>query len=299
MYYPRRTNNNTLELWWKGLIIVIFLLHVVVLYNFVSLPPTFIPSVSVNSKPFAQQTIEKEQTELSNEIQLQKLQQQLQLQQQLFEEKEAEIAKFKLQNFDEQVENEKIIQNLLSKQQQIASAIKYQNNLSSKTIKVPTTIRYSHSTYKKNTPEKKLNIVTFNVWNTNEDWKERLIAFAKQIKELEVDIIGFQEVRTIDTGKRSETLSLYQIYQFPSEDKNISRIDGTIFYDESFVKKYPENQLQFIQSLLPDFPYLVFVPFTTFQTTQQEGIAVCFSANYLIIKLCLLTCLFSTYQNMK
>lgn len=54
---------------------------------------------------------------------------------------------------------------------------------------------YTHSESSSELVDTPIRILSYNVWNYNDPWKDRLEIMSKQIVELDPTIIGFQEVR--------------------------------------------------------------------------------------------------------
>ena len=163
-------------------------------------------------------------------------------------------------------EYQKTIQKLMEKIQESHASIKYLSQKLEKQqipqIPVGGGVKKSVENFGENPNKNIIKISTFNIWNVNQPWQRRMEELVKIIRSKNIEILGLQEVRTT---KRS-SLQLIQPIN--------TSLDGLKINNTLEITNISDIQLHFIQRLLPDFKWSVYMPTANMPDGAQEGIAV-------------------------
>ena len=108
-----------------------------------------------------------------------------------------------------------------------------------------------------------IRVISYNLWNVNSLWEKRMEHISNLLLDKNADVIGFQEVRTLN---RQSALNILTPYRMNSD----LPIDGTIPMPST-----SRTMMDLVYSYLGDeYPWAVFVPMAGFHDGTQEGVAV-------------------------
>jgi len=103
--------------------------------------------------------------------------------------------------------------------------------------------------------DRQLTIAAFNLWNVNEDWRERVRMLARELDG--VDVLALQEVRSFGGGGR--TAELLRVHRFERDGESSAWLQ--------------ECQLGYVAEVLTQFPHATYGAAARVQD-QVEGLAI-------------------------